>query len=242
MKNLFPVILIYLSVIAISCNNDDDSPGPPNPGYNYFPLELGTFREYRIYTKNYFLRPDSVAGELVADSTEKTVYVRVVSESKILDIEGDSATRFGFYSKQKIDDQWSDQADSIAVVKRDQEELIYSINNRTFVKVIFPIKRGLLWNGNKYNALGEETYTISETNLSYRMDSLELQSVIRVLQSDVSNLVELDQRSEEYAPDVGLARKNTRILQYRQINGEVLTGEIAKGTVFLQELTGYGSI
>jgi hypothetical protein len=159
-----------------------------------------------------------------------------------MDIEGDSATRFGYYTKQTLEADWPDQADSVAIAKLDQEELIYSINNRTFVKLIFPVKQGIAWNGNKYNTLGEENYLISESKLSYSMDTLELQPVIRVLQSDVSNLVEVDERSEEYALNVGLARKNTRILQYRQNNGTVLTGEIAKGTILIQELTGYGSI
>jgi hypothetical protein len=187
--NIRYLSLYIFLVIASACANNDEAPLPPEPGYDYFPLNTGQYLEYRVYRKTYFLRPDSILGEVVLDSTERTVYIRVLAENKIMDIEGDSATRFGYYTKQTLEADWPDQADSVGIAKLDQQELIYSINNRTFVKLIFPVKQGIAWNGNKYNTLGEENYLISESKLSYSMDTLELQPVIRVLQSDVSNFV-----------------------------------------------------
>lgn len=232
---------IFILFIFLSCNNDDDN-FIPEAGYNYFPLQLNSYRDYKINSTSYFLRPDSTLNKVVPDSTVKVYYLREIIASKFLDFEGDSALRIEIYTKAKLLDEWPNQPDSIAIAKLKNDELIYEINNRTLIKLIFPVKNGLNWNANKFNSLGEEIYSINNLGASIQLSDTILSPALRVNQSDIENLIEVDKRTEEYVLNVGLARKNTRILQYRQSNGMVLTGEIEKGTIFTQELIKNGKI
>jgi hypothetical protein len=234
-------IPIFLLLLVLACNNEDDNMQPISAGYEYFPIEEGYFRDYRVNSKTYFIRPDSILGETVLDSTVSTIYLREMNAERILDPERDSIRKVKFFIKRKFEDDWPTQADSVALVKIKNDELIYTLNNKTFVKLIFPVKEKLSWNGNKFNSLGKEDYFISQI-APLQLDSVNLNNVITVVHSDNINLLGVDQRTEEYAPDIGLAQKNTRILQYIQENGEVLTGEIASGKIVLQELIDYGKI
>lgn len=212
------------------------------PGYDYFPLEKQQYRDYIIHNTEYFLSPDTILNILVLDSTVRIIYSREICTTRFLDNEGDSASRIEIYTKRNLDDAWPIQPDSIAVVKLKNDELIYEINNRSFLKLIFPVKNDLTWNGNKFNSLGNETYRISNFESSLELMDTVLSPSLKVTQSDIINLIEVDERTEEYVLNVGLARKNTRILHYRQSNGEVLIGEIEKGRIFTQEIIGYGKI
>lgn len=230
---------IFLILIFFSCNNEEDSP-QPKPGYDYFPIQKGYFRDYKIKITKYYLRPDSVLNKVVPDSTKRTVYTHEFCTLRFLDEEGDSASRIEIFTKNNLIDNWPVQPDSIAIVKIKDDELIYTINNRTYVKILFPVRVGLGWNGNKFNSMGEEFYTISEIGATLELADTVLSPSMKIVQSNIFNLIEVDERTEVYALNVGLAEKNTRILQYRQSNGEVLTGEIESGTVFKQELIDYG--
>ncbi len=231
----------FILFIFLSCN-DDGEIIVPEAGYNYFPLQVNTYRDYKINSTKYFLRPDSTLNMVVPDSTVKAYFLREIIASKFLDFEGDSALRIEIFTKTLLQDAWPNQPDSIAIAKLKNDELIYEINNRTLIKLIFPVKNGISWNANKFNSLGEELYSIDNLGSSIQLEDTILSPALKVIQSDIDNLIEVDKRTEEYVLNVGLARKNTRILQYRQSNGMVLTGEIEKGTIFTQELIKNGKI
>ncbi len=228
-------------LLSFACRQDDEVEKAIEPGYDYFPLEIGFYRDYSLYVKNYFLRSDTTLNKLVGDSSEQYRFVRVLNAKKIQDIEGDSALRLEYYSKGSLGQDWSQQPDSVAVAKIKNSELIYEINNRTFVKLIFPVMDGIQWDGNKYNNLGEENYLLQNLFGAVMIGDSLYTNAIEVLQSDEVNLVQIDQRSEQYVFGVGMTRKNTRILQYRQSNGQILNDQVENGVLKIQDIIGYGN-
>ncbi len=99
-------------------------------------------------------------------------------------------------------------------------------DNVTFVKLVFPPKLGLDWNGNARNDQDEKRYEITDVNVAGAVNGLAFDSTLTVLQNDEDLFILRSLEFEQYAAGAGMIFKE-------QFNGEYKTGSITEFDNFL---------
>ena len=168
-------------------------------GYNYFPDEVGSFVIYDVDSLYY------------NDFTSKIDTFKFQIKEKITENFSDLSSRTTqrverFYRKNAseiwdIKDVWFANKTSNTAEKVEE--------NIRLVKLVFPLKENLKWNGNRYNNLGEQNYSLKNFNTQYSVGTLKFDSTLTVLQLADSNLIEKKYAYEVYAKNIGLIVKRS---------------------------------
>lgn len=146
---LTPAVL--LAVAVAGCQNETTE--LPNPGPEYYPLAVGTYRIYdvadttwrnNVPTASRFQFREQVEAELSPDATGQPAY-RVVRSRR--------ATPTA---------PWA--VDSVLTVTVGRQTVTEQRNNRRSVELVFPVAEGKVWNINAFNAQD----TIIAENRFYR--------------------------------------------------------------------------
>jgi hypothetical protein len=193
------------------------------------PLTKGAYQVYDITETLYTLgQPQTFTYELkmlVVDSFPNAEgdYSYVIYRSK--KVEGED----GF----KYLDTWSARSDT--------RELIVSEENTTFLKIKMPVKPDDQWDGNLYNAMGEDMYTVKEVSSSQNINGTTYSDCIVIEQSDNQDfVVALDQRRETYARGIGLIEKQVKKLNYCSIGPCLGQQQIESGVILTQTIKSHG--
>lgn len=222
-KNLLVGVSIFTIVLVVSCTSDNEVT-EQDFGFDYFPLEIGNFREYAVTEVNFLSAgPDTSRYYLREEITDSAVNGGVVlytieRSSKILPTD-----------PWNLDSLWSARIDGFEAVQVE--------NNIQILKIQFPVADGKVWDSNLFNAFDSVGYT----SFLIESDTLEDQ-VLQVEIADLpQNLVERDERSEFYAKGIGLISRDFITLKFDTSNG-VATNNIESGRVLKQKLINYGKI
>lgn len=76
--------------------------------------------------------------------------------------------------------------------------------NIRFIKLIFPVKDKISWDGNSTNTLGQWNYIYSYTGNPENVNGINFELVTQVTQKDFPTLISREHYVEKYAKDVGL--------------------------------------
>lgn len=219
--------LLFISFL-ISCSDSEIDLDTDRLGLHYFPLEVGDYRIYDVQETIYSVLGVTTAyyelKESVADSN--------LNASNNLQYIIHRSTRFDAAESWHLDSIWTAQkTTSLAVLNE---------NNVPFVKLSFPIEHKLEWDGNSLNSLADEIYwyntQLPDTTI---LDSL-YQDIVQVIQNDSGeDILGLEERSEIFAPNIGMIIKESVILKYCQTecNAEK---EIESGRELIMTLKAYG--
>ena len=215
-------LLLVLSVL-IGCNrNDDDATVAPQIGYNYFPLNIGSTWIYKV---------DSIAyddnGPSQAIDTFYYQYKEHIAET-IEDDMGQPLYIINRYYRMHDSDTWQ-QVRNFAAQIVDNKAKRVEENNR-FVRLVFPLKARNMWDGNLFNAQGNQIYKIVEFETPYVFQNNTVKSV-KVEESNVSNFIEEIKRYQTYAENIGRVE-----LMYDSLNTQT-SG--TKGFRYKLSLTSY---
>ncbi|MBP9186471.1 MAG: hypothetical protein KBE91_07965 [Bacteroidia bacterium] len=215
-------LLLVLSVF-IGCNrNDDDATVAPQIGYNYFPLNIGSTWIYKV---------DSIAyddnGPSQAIDTFYYQYKEHIAET-IEDDMGQPLYIINRYYRMHDSDTWQ-QVRNFAAQIVDNKAKRVEENNR-FVRLVFPLKARNMWDGNLFNAQGNQIYKIVEFETPYVFQNNTVKSV-KVEESNVSNFIEEIKRYQTYAENIGRVE-----LMYDSLNTQT-SG--TKGFRYKLSLTSY---
>ena len=196
------VALLFLALITgFSCQPVTSN--PDSPGYDYVPLETGRFIIYDVDERQY---------SLTAPPIQRTYQLKEVTGLAYTDVTGSPAFRLLRYRRSGESQSW--QADSIWSVRRINDEAIRTENGIDFVKLRFPVSDQLRWDGNRYNAIGEDPYETRNSGQPYRVSDKQFDQTVTVIAQQDSTLVSQDKRIEVYARPVGLIYKERVQLQY----------------------------
>ena len=185
-------LLIFL--LCISCDSDTLEPDASRLGYTFFPLEKGLFKVYDAEEIQY-----SVLGfdttryqlkEVVADSflNQTATYTYVIHR----------------FSRPGENVPWG--LDSVWTARQTPLQAITIENNVSFVKLIFPVKEEVVWDGNALNANETDNYVIKDAFGTKTYNDAEVRTV-SVLQGDEEDLLIKDFREEIFAEHIGLVEK-----------------------------------
>jgi hypothetical protein len=219
--------LAGLIILASACGKDDFVPA--DRGSDYFPIRVGSTWIYNV--------SETIYSE-VNPPSESTYQLRLVVSDSLANSAG-SYTYIVNRATQQIGgsiwsalDTWS--------VRKDDREVIVSEGNVSFKKLMFPTRNGLTWNGNEYNNLDEDLYTLSEYDGDVSLGGMTFENTIRVEQeSNEDFIVFLDEREELYSKNIGLVRQSINQLNYCSTENCIGQQKIKSGRTYLQVLVSY---
>lgn len=213
----------------MACDRDNDFKHA-DVGKDYFPMQTGFYQIYKIdeivYTE--LKDPETLSYQLMIEVVDSFPnpeghYTYVLNRSKRLDAN----------AQWKSLDTWS--------VRSNDREIIVNEENIPFLKLTFPVRKGSVWNGNKFNNLQEDAYEILTVDQSSRVNEMEFDKTLTVLQENNKDLIVFqDKREEVYARGVGLIYKETLQLHYCTDNNCVGQQKIKRGSDYKQQIIAYG--
>lgn len=226
----FSYVLVLLFFTLVSCESAI-SPDTDRLGWQYYPLETGRYYEYSIEeitvnpdwqndTLRYLLRTELADAFENGAGTESVVMFR--------------------YRRDDEQDPW--EFESSWTVRRDFGRLVVYEENLPFIKLSFPVNDGLEWDGNSLNTFMEDTYSLFESDQLINLpDGTEVEG-ITVVQEDLFDLIigKEDFRTEQYAENIGLVRRETRLINYCNSQGCLGDTIPESGSIYIKQLLEYG--
>ncbi len=225
-------VLLTLGILFVlySCSTSIIEPDTGNAGYNYFPLEQGSFAVYNVQETFY---------SLTANPIVRNYQVKEVVAESFTDLAGEEAFKVFRYSRPEQTAAWT--LDSVWTAKRTNTRAIRTENNVNFVKLVFPAKDKQTWNGNALNTRGEDEYQLSVQNKPFTVNEKLFENTLTVMQQmDTLSLVSRDKRMEVYAQDIGLIYKENILLKYCAEVNCIGNQQIVDGKTLYQQLYEYG--
>ena len=189
------LLFLYMAIILFSCKKDDIV---VDLGYNYFPESVGT---YVIYDVDSF-----VYNNFTHTVDTFTFQVKEIIESVYKDNANRNTLRLERYYRGDASQDWLLQDVWVANKTVNRAEKVEE--NQRFVKLIFPTKKGLVWNGNASNTNGEQNYIYTDVDVKRTINNLSFDSTLLVTQIADSNLIEKKVSVEMYAKNVGMIYKH----------------------------------
>jgi hypothetical protein len=212
----------------MACGSDEHK--PVDVGLNYFPLQKGFYQIYKVNSIIYKLSsdPDTLNFERMVEVVDSLPnagggYIYVIHRS----------TRADENAAWTYEDTWSAYLSNNEAVVREQ--------NISFVKLLFPIKEGNSWDGNKYNNEGEDEYLIENTDVPVALGGTAFDKTLTVTQETNDDpIVFTDMRKEIYARNAGLIYKEIMQLHYCTVPNCLGKKLIERGEITKQEIKSYG--
>ncbi len=252
MKISYLSLFFAVSGLWISSCSPDTTPEELDIdyGYEYFPLEIGKFLEYRLDSVIY----DTTSIGVTRDTNVWFSREEVVDTFR--DLSNELNYRIERSQRKSSADPWEIQSVYAAILKDNQAIRIE--DNFRFIKMVFPLRLGDIWDGNIF--IDDETIiTVAGESIepfkswSYELDGLDEQiivnntpydSVMTIFQANNQegpdpNLIELRYSKEEYAKNVGLIRRQMQILDTQCIAdciGQTWEQKAQKGFILNQIL------
>lgn len=198
-------------------------------GTTYFPLETGMYRIYQV------------DGTIYNFSEDSTVFSYLLKES-VLDsfqnLESGISYKILRQKKYSENDPWV--IDSIWTARKDNRTAIMVENNISMVKLTFPFRENMTWDGNKLNSRSEDEFEMIKVEEAYSDSYGSYEHTVTVIQEDfIDAIVKTISKKEIYSENKGLVYKENIILIYKQ--DEFIGLEIVNtGLKYYQHLIEYG--
>lgn len=196
MRN-FLILILLGAVCLFSCKKDKDDYVAPDIGHNYAGMEVG---KYIIYDVDSFFYDDFTA---TIDTSIYQIKEEVVE--KYTDLEDEEAFKIHRYKKEKDSLNWV--LTDVWNAKLTQTNFQKVEENVRFVKLIFPVRANITWNGNSMNNLDELRYEYTSIDALETIGGHTFGNVLSVLQEEDINLISQTLFEEKYARGVGLVYK-----------------------------------
>lgn len=220
--------LLLIGSILISCSESQIVSDSDRLGLNYFPLEVGNYRIYDVVETRY----------TVLETTTNTYELK----ESVADSNYNSGGNLQFiiHRSTRVDESEPWKLDSIWTAQKSTSIAVLTENNIPFVKLSFPIEHESEWDGNRLNTLGSEIYWYNAELPDTILFEVPFQNIVKVVQNDRGeDFLGVENRSETFAPDVGMIVKESTILEYCQTECE-FEKQIQSGRELVMTLKAYG--
>ncbi|HEY8401374.1 MAG TPA: hypothetical protein VIK89_08940 [Cytophagaceae bacterium] len=227
MKQIFLIFITAFTLYGLhSCKPTEVTPDPSLLGYDYAPIDSGSYWIYDV------IRIEYDPLEPVYDTFELK---EVIGESTIFNDE----VRYNVlrYTRKDSTENWPLQPDSVWTVSKNTSRFIKVENNYRFIKLTFPVEEKKSWNGNDLNTLKEDEYQYINVGKSYKAGDVNYPQTLIVEQNNSSSVIDKDYRIEVYAKNIGLIYVEKEVLKYDQT--AIGQFKIETGIRYVQTLKDY---
>lgn len=190
------LFLIAFICLVCACKKDKEVISV-DLGYNYFPDKKGTYVIYQVdslFYNDFTFTIDTFQFQIKEKITDN-----------FEDLSKRPTQRIERFYRKNTSEEWLIK--DVWFANRTSNTAEKVEENIRFVKIVFPLKKELSWNGNRYNNLGEQNYTLTKLNEAFQLGNLNFDSIIYINQEADSNLIEKKIAYEIYAKNVGLVYK-----------------------------------
>ena len=225
---MYKLIFGVLIIIFLGCSDSTINPNSNQIGLEYFPMQVGDFKIYDIEETNF-----SVLG------SETSIYqLKESVADSFLNIENQFS--YIINRETRINDTHEWVLDSVWTARVTNQYAVLVENNRSIMKLVFPIEHGLQWDGNALNSKSEKIFTYNLNIGDTILMENQFSNLSKIIQSDIEeNLINRNESFEIYAKDVGLIIKNSIILEYCQTDCPE-TKTVDSGRIYKATLSVYG--
>jgi hypothetical protein len=228
LKHFYKYLLLTLA-ITFACDGDEGN-RTEDKGENYFPMQVGFFQRYLVDEIRYsaVAEPETLAYELLHEVVDSFLSTE---GNKVYVIQ--RSTRDNGNSPWQFQETWSARINS--------NEAVIIEGNIAYTNLLFSPSPRTVWDGNRYNNLGNDDYKIIAVDQPISVSGISFDKTLTVEQElNDDPIVFTDIRFEVYARDVGLILKETTQLRYCQqqtCGGDEL---IESGVIYKQRIVEYG--
>jgi hypothetical protein len=213
------IVILLSSFLFFACDNINSNLPPPQDGGKFFYPTIGQSVVYDVEDTQY---------ELTGKFTVKNYQLKEVNISAFKDSDGKDALRIERYRRENESQKWV--IESIFIAKKEIDKALKTENNVTYVKISFPMKEGLKWNGNAYNSLGNDSYEMKKVNQAFQTNGQKFDNSVTVIQQNDSTLVDLKRQIEVYSERIGLIYQEKINVSYCNSSDCLGKGKIDFGT------------
>ena len=239
MKKGIYILAALALFLVFSCKKKKEPITKPDLGEAYYPTTIGKYVVYDV---------DSIVfAEIGYAATSYKYQIKEKIEEEYTDMQGRPALKLVRYIKKfdsivsysampwTIKDVWqvNVSAKNVEVVEE----------NVRFVKLIFPVKKSVEWNGNSMNTLGEWAYTYTSVDNAETINSNNFENVLCVTQKNFPTFISREYYIEKYAKDVGLVYREIIDVKLATVTGTnvpVLSIPDKSGIVYKLTVVNYG--
>lgn len=186
---------IFILCVFMSCSKKED-PTTVDIGLDYYPISIGAYWTYKIDSIAY----DNNTGTTRID-TFAYFYKETISGS-FVDAAGETAYTIKRFVKPNDSASWLDL--NVWTVSKSNFSVQKVQENIRYVKLFFPLSRTSRWNGNAYNALGNEDYKVTGFEKTAFIGGVSYPTTIQVQHKNELNAVQEDRRYEIFAKNTGM--------------------------------------
>jgi hypothetical protein len=191
--------------------------------YNYYPLQINQVKEFFV--------TNIVHNSFGKDTN--TYFLKEIITDYNINMEGDTVYTVERY--WKVDSSLSYEIKDVWTSKKNLSAGYLNEENITYTKLIFPLSLNIYWNGNAFNNLGYQEYSIESLNIPFQVNNVIFDSSLTVIQNYKSNLLEFENSKEIYATGIGLIYKEDVQVEINSGN----LSDITQGYEYYQEIINY---
>lgn len=222
--SFFSFVLLAGALWFSSCNKETNAP-KPDMAYNYFPLKVDQVNIYHV--------DSTVYNDFNNSTTLFQFQLKDIVMSKFKDAEGYETYRVERYKKTSTQDWFFQKLITRRIVNNRAEEVL---DNRRYVRLVFPPSLQSAWDGNLYNDLDVWRHEITAINVPLTIGTNKLDSTLNITQYKEVNLIREDIYLETYAKNVGLVIK-----EVKAIDKDIATGRTRRGFTYKMQLDSFSA-
>lgn len=215
MKLLITLFSTLAVVVILSCNKETQPVDESTFGYDFFPITKG---------KSWIYASDSIIYDNGGTKIDTfSSFIKEEVGDSFVDETGITVYKLNRFFKRNANDIWS--RTNTWTTYTDKTRAIRTEENLKFIKLVFPLKKGLRWDGNvfldediKIDVAGEsiEAYKnwkhkIEEIDENFNFNGTDVKSV-RVNLVDDASIIDRRKVTEYYGQGIGLLKKEMIIL------------------------------
>jgi len=220
--SFYSLVLFVSALWFSSCNKEKNAP-KPDMAYNYFPLKVNQETIYNV--------DSTVYNDFNNSVTLFQFQLKDIVVSKFKDAEGYEAYRVERYKKTSTQDWFFQKLITRRMINNRAEEVL---DNRRYVRLVFPPSLQSAWNGNLYNDLDVWRHEITAIDVPLTIGANKLDSTLNITQYREVNLIREDIYLETYAKNVGLVVK-----EVKAIDKDISTGRTRRGFMYKMQLDSF---